>query len=127
MRTNSPIDYDTIAHRFDSSGAHRRKTVDPELVAFLAVRTERGQLSILDIACGTGSQLIVNRPLVPHARLVGLDRSAGMLREARAKMPSIAWVGADAAALPFVPSSFDFITCQFGFTTCPTRLACWSR
>src|SRR5208283_6053541 len=54
-----------------------------------------------------------DRPVVPSARLVGLDRSLGMLRQARAKAPDIAWVQADGSALPFQTGSFDFITCQF--------------
>src|SRR5215471_11016253 len=38
-----------------------------------------------------------------------------MLRWAWPKAPDIAWVQADAAALPFLDLSFDFISCQFAF------------
>jgi SAM-dependent methyltransferase len=58
---------------------------------------------------------VANRSVVPFDRLVGLDRSQGMLRQARVKAPSITWIGADAAALPFRDGSFDFISCQFAF------------
>jgi SAM-dependent methyltransferase len=106
------VDYDAIAHSFDS-GPHRTKTVDPELLAFIGQRISGNQASILDVACGTGNQLIADRPALPSAQLVGLDRSLGMLRQARLKAPDIAWVQADASALPFQTESFDFISCQF--------------
>jgi ubiquinone/menaquinone biosynthesis C-methylase UbiE len=106
------LDYDAIAHFYDSQ-PYRTKTVDPELLAFIEQRIPGDPAFILDLGCGTGNQLIANRPVLPSARLVGLDRSLGMLRQARPKAPDIAWVQADASALPFQTESFDFITCQF--------------
>jgi ubiquinone/menaquinone biosynthesis C-methylase UbiE len=106
------VDYDTIAHFYDSQ-PYRTKPVDPELLAFIGQRIPGDVASILDVGCETGNQLIANRPVLPSARLVGLDRSLGMLRQARPKAADIAWVQADASALPFQAESFDFITCQF--------------
>lgn len=120
MRTSLGVNYDAIAHLYDSQ-PYRGKTVDPELVAFTAQRASSDRLSILDIACGTGSQLAANRSIVPHARLVGLDRSPGMLHQAQRKEQGIVWVQADGAMLPFQPESFDFITCQFGFHHLPDK------
>jgi ubiquinone/menaquinone biosynthesis C-methylase UbiE len=120
MRTRSPVNYDAIAHLYDGQ-PYRAKKVDPELSAFAKQRASSGGLSILDIACGTGSQLVANRAIVPDARLVGLDRSIGMLRQAQRKMPDIAWVQADGAILPFQPETFDFVTCQFGFHHVPDK------
>jgi ubiquinone/menaquinone biosynthesis C-methylase UbiE len=114
MRTTLRINYDTIAHLYDGQ-PFREKTVDPELVTFIAQRTFPNRPSILDIACGTGSQLVANRSVVPDALLIGLDRSLGMLRQAQPKLGNIAWVQADAAMLPFEPECFDFISCQFAF------------
>jgi ubiquinone/menaquinone biosynthesis C-methylase UbiE len=114
MRTSSRVDYDVIAHLYDGQ-PYRGKTVDPELVTFMAQRASSDRPSILDIACGTGSQLVANRPVVPDARLVGLDRSLGMLRRAQPKPGDIAWVQADGAMLPFQPECFDFVSCQFAF------------
>jgi ubiquinone/menaquinone biosynthesis C-methylase UbiE len=96
MRTSSRVDYDAIAHLYDGQ-PYRGKTADPELAAFVAQRGSLDRLSILDIGCGTGSQLAANRPVVPEARLIGLDRSLGMLRQAQPKARDIAWVQADAA------------------------------
>src|SRR5919108_4264514 len=114
MNPSPRVNYDTIAHLYDTQ-PYRDKTVDPELLAFLGQRGSADSLSILDIGCGTGNQLVANRAVVPHARLVGLDRSLGMLRQAQPKATDIAWVRADAAMLPFRAESFDFVTCQHVF------------
>lgn len=105
------VNYDLIAHLFDK-GPYRAKSADPELLAFIADHTVSDALSILDIGCGTGSQLVANRTVVPHGRLIGLDRSLGMLRQAQLKARDIGWVQADGAMLPFQARVFDFVTCQ---------------
>jgi ubiquinone/menaquinone biosynthesis C-methylase UbiE len=106
------VDYDAIAELYDSS-PHREKSPDPELAAFLATHEAAPLLSLIDVACGTGNQLIADRSLAPHARLVGVDGSLGMLRQARRKSSDIAWVHGDSAALPFAAASFDFVSCQY--------------
>jgi ubiquinone/menaquinone biosynthesis C-methylase UbiE len=120
MRTACGVNYDAFAHLYDSQ-PYRGKTVDPELAAFTAQHAASDRLSILDIACGTGSQLVANRSIVPYARLVGLDRSFGMLRQAQPKGQGILWIQADGAMLPFQSESFDFVTCQFGFHHLPDK------
>ena len=114
MQRSSRVDYDAIAELYDST-PHREKSADPELIAFLAGGGSTASLTLLDIACGTGNQQIANRGLAPDARSVGLDGSLGMLRQARRKMPDIAWVHGDSAALPFASGSFNFISCQYAF------------
>jgi ubiquinone/menaquinone biosynthesis C-methylase UbiE len=114
MQRSSRVDYDAIAELYDST-PHREKSADPELILFLAECAPAPNLTLLDIACGTGNQQIANRGLAPDARFVGLDGSLGMLRQARRKMPDIAWVHGDSAALPFAPGSFDFVSCQYAF------------
>jgi SAM-dependent methyltransferase len=113
--TRSPrVDYDAIAHLYDGQ-PYRAKMSDPELSAFIAQSTATHTVSVLDIGCGTGNQLVADRTVVRGARLVGVDRSLGMLRQARAKTSDIDWVQADAALLPFRPDSFDLVTCQHVF------------
>lgn len=111
MPPQSRIDYDAIAHLYDAQ-PYRARTADPEFLAFAANRKAAAP-AVLDIACGTGNQLIANRSAGRHASYVGLDRSLGMLRQARLKAPHILWVQADGAALPFATPSFDFVCCQF--------------
>jgi ubiquinone/menaquinone biosynthesis C-methylase UbiE len=113
MQRSSRIDYDAIAELYDST-PHREKSADPELIAFLAGRRPAASLTLLDIACA-GNQQIADRGLTPNAKFVGLDGSLGMLRQARRKMPDIAWVHGDSAALPFASGSFDFVSCQYAF------------
>jgi ubiquinone/menaquinone biosynthesis C-methylase UbiE len=114
MQRSSRVDYDAIAELYDST-PHREKSADPELIALLVGRGSAASLTLLDIACGTGNQQIANRGLAPDAKFVGLDRSLGMLRQARRKMLDIAWVQGDSAVLPFASTSFDFISCQYAF------------
>jgi SAM-dependent methyltransferase len=113
LANRSPrADYDAIAPLYDS-GPGRARVVDPELLAFIEQRPTTDVLSLLDISCGTGNQLVANRIAAPHANMVGIDRSLGMLRQAWLKARVINWLQADAAALPFPALSFDFISCQF--------------
>jgi ubiquinone/menaquinone biosynthesis C-methylase UbiE len=108
------VDYDTVAHLYDTQ-PYRTKSIDPELLALGSERMTADTLSILDIGCGTGNQLVANRTAVPSALMIGLDRSLGMLRQAQRKASDIAWVRADAAMLPFEAESFDLVTCQHAF------------
>jgi ubiquinone/menaquinone biosynthesis C-methylase UbiE len=113
MRGFARVNYDEIAHLYDAQ-PYRARTADPELLAFAEQRAS-ADLAILDIGCGTGNRLIANRVALPHAWYAGVDRSFGMLRQARPKAPSLAWMWADGAALPFAVRSFDFVCCQFAF------------
>jgi demethylmenaquinone methyltransferase / 2-methoxy-6-polyprenyl-1,4-benzoquinol methylase len=67
---------------------------------------------VLDLAAGTGtSSAALSRT---GARVVGVDISAGMLDEARAKHPSIEFIEASAEKLPFGDDEFDVVTASFG-------------
>jgi ubiquinone/menaquinone biosynthesis C-methylase UbiE len=112
MQRSSRVDYDAIAPLYDSQPG-RDKSPDPALAAFLAARTALGTALLLDIACGTGNQLVANRAIAPNARMVGLDGSLGMLRQARAKSAEIGWVHGDSSVLPFASGTFDFASCQY--------------
>src|SRR5262245_49970763 len=106
------VDYDLIALQYDSQ-PYRQKTVDPALVAFLAQRQPGRSITVLDVGCGTGNQLVANLAVYPATRMVGVDRFRGMLRQAQPKAPTLAWIQADGTALPFAEQAFDFITCQY--------------
>lgn len=109
-------DYDQIAELYDSQ-PFREKETDKDLLSFLADKTAIpvASLRLLDIGCGTGNQLVANRPEAPGALMVGLDRFRGMLKQARPKAGDIYWMQGDGARLPLRDASFDFISNQFSF------------
>jgi len=107
------IDYDEAAPRYDLN-PYRAKRVDPHLVSFLQGRDLDG-LHVLDLACGTGNQLIANHEAYPSLRMTGCDLSEGMLSEARNKRPDLAWVQGSLTELPFEDGVADFVSCQYAF------------
>lgn len=75
---------------------------------------------VLDLCCGTGDlALAFCREAPAGAEIVGSDFVPEMLARARAKAAAcganIAFVEADALALPFGDGSFDQVSCSFGF------------
>jgi ubiquinone/menaquinone biosynthesis C-methylase UbiE len=96
-----------------------------ERAAILALVAGRSADLALDLACGTG------RYAIEHARRglrsVGVDRSAPMLRVARARAGqagvSPAFVCADGAALPFREGAFDLVTLILGLEFVPDPAA----
>lgn len=113
--TGLRIDYDRIAHLYDEPG--RDHVVDANLLSFLEERGKAGGagVRIIDIGCGTGTQLASDRAYMPAARLVGIDRFHAMLRIARKRCPSAEWIQADGAELPLASASVDYATSQFSY------------
>lgn len=65
---------------------------------------------VLDVACGTGLVAVeAARILGTAENITCLDPSAGMLAEARKKLPAT-FVQGRAEAMPFPDNSFDFLT-----------------
>ncbi|MDA1191746.1 MAG: methyltransferase domain-containing protein [Candidatus Poribacteria bacterium] len=112
MAFNPRVNYDTIAHLYDGD-RYRVKAVDPDLQSFVKERLEA--IDALDIACGTGNQMVANRRAFPSMRCVGLDRFAGMLRYGIEKDTDVGWVQGDGATLPFTDDSFDYVSNQYAF------------
>lgn len=107
--------YDLLAPKFDLTPF---RTPDIVLEAAAKVLAERGKVKrALDVACGTGAALAHLRPLCKR-EVWGVDRSAGMIKEARARPYTrgagalVHLVRADALQLPF-RESFDLVT-SFG-------------
>jgi SAM-dependent methyltransferase len=109
------VDYDRIAHLYDEPS--RAHDVDPHLLAFLEATDDEtaATLRVLDVGCGTGSQLAADRRRLPHVSLIGVDRFAGMLRIARRRCPDALWVQGDGAALPLGSATCDYATSQFAY------------
>lgn len=108
------VNYDAIAHLYDQPW--RDYPCDGRLVSFVV---ERGgnpaEVCALDVGCGTGKQLAANRRRFEDMTLVGVDRSAGMLRVARSREPGVRWIRGDAEALPFPSNAFHYATNQFSY------------
>ena len=101
-------DYDTSSNHYDGT----RVAVGVEIVLGVAAATGRSlaQQSLLDVGCGTGNYL---QALESHLGvLVGLEYSAGMLRQSRQKVhghDNVALVRGSAFALPFADQTFDAV------------------
>jgi SAM-dependent methyltransferase len=109
------VDYDTIAHLYDEP--RRDHPPDRLLEEFLAVRRSgsAADIRVLDVGCGTGKQLASNRARFGRMTLIGIDRSAGMLRIARAREPDVAWIQGDAQDLPLGSGTIAYATNQFSY------------
>ena len=110
------VNYDKVAEVYDNQ-PFRKKEIDQDLIAFLDKYSDKelSNLSILDIGCGTGNQLIANHTYTPSIKMIGLDLFSGMLKQAKKKSDDIYWLQADAAKIPLKDESVDFITSQFSF------------
>ena len=105
--------FDEVAPRYDlvndllSLGQDRRWRA----LTVAAVAPRRGD-RILDLAAGTGTS---SRPFADAgAFVVAADLSVGMLAVGRQRQPQLAFVNADALALPFADGVFDAVTISFG-------------
>lgn len=74
---------------------------------------------VLDVGCGTGSQALVLKRLVPEATIEGLDIDPTILQIARRKAAAagipISFVEGSADRLPFEPESFDRVVSTLAF------------
>lgn len=78
----------------------------------LAIFPPRDDIAILDVGCGTGSQLaLYDRP---GCRLVGIDTSPAMLAVARQKLGTAAELAiGDATRMPLAAATFDLVSVVF--------------
>jgi SAM-dependent methyltransferase len=98
---------------------YERSLVEPLFRPWAEALLDRADLlpdvSLIDVACGTGIVArLARQRLRGTARVVGVDVSGPMLDVAREIEPSIDWREADAAALPVSSERFDRVTCQQG-------------
>ncbi|MBV8297214.1 MAG: class I SAM-dependent methyltransferase [Acidimicrobiia bacterium] len=71
--------------------------------------------TMLDIGCGTGRLLEQFRRALPHATLIGLDRSGGMVEAARRLRPNLAVERGCAESLPHRDQEFDAVVTTVSF------------
>jgi ubiquinone/menaquinone biosynthesis C-methylase UbiE len=98
--------YDQIGQGYD-----RTRHADPYIASRLIRHLGAGLGRHLDIGCGSGNY--TSALARAGLEFIGADVSATMLARAREKAPSIDWVQADAAALPFPSGCFAGALCVF--------------
>ncbi len=112
--------FDSIAGRYDLLNRVLSMGVDKGWrVAAAKSVLENNPKSILDIATGTGDFAIAIQKLAPNAKVVGSDFANKMLEIARVKAKAlnleIPFEQGDALNLPYADSSFEAVSCSFGF------------
>ncbi len=107
--------YDLLAPKFDFTPFRTPDVIVQTAAKVLAEGDAIGDA--LDLCCGTGAAMRALRP-VCRGSVTGVDRSRGMLEEARRSLEdapgtaSLQWVRGDALALPF-ERAFDAVV-SFG-------------
>ncbi|NIK89096.1 trans-aconitate methyltransferase [Rhizomicrobium palustre] len=96
--------FDHAAQGYDAA-ADIQRIVTEELIARAAHLQPR---SILDIGCGTGLLTALARKHWPDGAITAVDAAPAMLATARAKLPGVRFIEADAARLPF-SEKFDLV------------------
>lgn len=97
-------------------------------MAIVAERLKPG--SILEVAAGTGALTRALRvTLDPATEIVATDLSQAMIDVGAPSltMSRTHWMHADAQNLPFAPSMFDLVVCQFGVMFFPDKLKAYDE
>lgn len=107
-------EYDRLADFYDRRW---QKYIDATLRIVEQSVPFEGHERVLDAPCGTGE--LERRLLrhVPSLRIVGVDVSREMLRQAAAKDVEgcVQWMRADVSVLPLADESFDWVFCVNSF------------
>jgi len=103
-----------------AAGAMRRRALS--LLAQAWRGRDQRDLTLVDMACGSGAFLANLRTAFPRARVVGLDLSAAYLEEVRRSAGVEALVRANVERLPFADASLDALTCVYLFHELPPRV-----
>jgi ubiquinone/menaquinone biosynthesis C-methylase UbiE len=82
---------------------------------------DQRELSLLDLACGSGAFLDDLRATFPRARILGLDLSTAYLGEAQTRS-GLPMVQAKAEQLPFKDASLDGVSCVYLFHELPSKV-----
>jgi demethylmenaquinone methyltransferase/2-methoxy-6-polyprenyl-1,4-benzoquinol methylase len=92
--------------------------------ALRALRPRPGD-TVLDLACGTGLNFRhIVKWIGPEGRIVGVDCTRAMLKQARRKLARRRWDGValvegDATSLPLASESCDAVLCSYGMAIIP--------
>ncbi len=114
--------YDVQVETLFNGSAHamRRQALGP-IADFMRCRDQRN-VTMLDVACGTGRFLREVRRAYPAMKLTGLDLSQPYLNEAQRHLAgarAVTWLNANAEAMPLPDASQDIVTTVFLFHELP--------
>ncbi len=115
------VQVETLFH--GSAAAMRRAALWP-VAEYMRARDQR-RVSLLDVACGTGRLLRQLRLAYPAMRLSGLDLSGAYVAEAErhlGRLRPVAWLEANAEAIPLADASQDIVTTVFLFHELPPEV-----
>ena len=119
-RREVPHAFDRIAGTYDLLTA-----LNPGYGRHLRASARRMELErprrLLDLCCGTGASTEALRAAYPHAEIVALDASAGMLARAKKKPLRVSWVLGDAVdpRAAGIEGPFDGIFVAYGVRNLP--------
>ena len=115
-------DYQVEVLFFGGADAMRRQALVPLYGALR--RAGATPAILLDVACGTGRFLRFAADAQPRLRAIGLDLSPNYLdhaADALAGRPAVAFLHANAEAIPLADASVDVASCIFVFHELPAR------
>ena len=108
--------YDLVAGHYDRVWGPRFDAAALQLVNRARLGTEE---RLLDVGTGTGAIPAAAEAIGPRPAPFAIDRSAPMLAHARARVPRLVGIAAEATNLPVLDRSFDVVS--FGFVLSHVR------
>lgn len=106
--------FDRLADRYAEKYFHL-DTYDQYLEWFVK-RIEPQGASVLDVACGPGNVSAYLAKARPDLELVGIDLAAGMVRQAKLRVPSAEFLVRDCRHLGELERAFDAAAFAFGLS-----------
>ncbi|MCM1339752.1 MAG: ubiquinone/menaquinone biosynthesis methyltransferase [Muribaculaceae bacterium] len=76
---------------------------------------------MLDLCCGTGDFTKIASVIAPKTRVIGLDLSEQMIKQAKLKNKDGVFMVGDCTNLPFHDGEFDYVTMGFGLRNIENR------
>lgn len=109
-------DYSKIASRYDDNKIRYYIEKDINIERILKARNDK-QISVLDLACGTGNYLVkqITEYKDQQIKWLGIDKSPDMLNIARQKGLTAELLLGDACQIPLDDDSIDYVKVRFAF------------